>query len=141
MRSSGLADRSVDVGAGTGIGTGQFTLLFAIVGMAHGLGLRTGAEGVETREHATILRLIGVDAMQGYLFSRPLAGRQHPNSVCPAPEPPTHHPRGSADSGWLSPQVGPSPCRWCRTCSSSLLGDTSTYSQSSSASGAWPGAQ
>lgn len=53
-------------------GTADDPLLLAIVGLARGLGLRTVAEGVETEEQAAILRLLGVDALQGYLFSRPL---------------------------------------------------------------------
>jgi diguanylate cyclase (GGDEF)-like protein/PAS domain S-box-containing protein len=44
----------------------------AIVTMAHGLGLKALAEGVETQEQLDFLRSIRCDEAQGYLFSRPL---------------------------------------------------------------------
>jgi len=47
-------------------------LIQAIVTLAHGLDLDVIAEGVETAEQQEFLRSIGCDAMQGYLFSKPL---------------------------------------------------------------------
>ncbi len=44
----------------------------AIVSMAHALGLKVVAEGVETAEQAAILRELGCDMAQGYYFSRPV---------------------------------------------------------------------
>lgn len=44
----------------------------AIVVMAHKLGLKVTAEGVETEEQRQLLLDIGCDNAQGYLFSRPL---------------------------------------------------------------------
>jgi diguanylate cyclase (GGDEF)-like protein len=44
----------------------------AIIGMAHGLGMLTIAEGVETSEQLQQLTLMGCQEVQGYLFSRPL---------------------------------------------------------------------
>ncbi|MGR3493951.1 putative bifunctional diguanylate cyclase/phosphodiesterase [Citreimonas sp.] len=44
----------------------------AIVGLAHSLDLSVVAEGVETAEHAEILRRIGCDVLQGFHFSRPM---------------------------------------------------------------------
>jgi EAL domain-containing protein (putative c-di-GMP-specific phosphodiesterase class I) len=44
----------------------------AIIAMAHGLGLRVVAEGVETPRQLAVLRTHGADAFQGYLYARPL---------------------------------------------------------------------
>jgi len=44
----------------------------AIITMAHSLGMRVVAEGVETREQLSFLRANSCDAMQGYYFSKPL---------------------------------------------------------------------
>jgi len=40
--------------------------------MAHALGLKVIAEGVETAEQAAILTALGCDMAQGYYFSRPV---------------------------------------------------------------------
>jgi diguanylate cyclase len=48
----------------------------AIITMAHGLGMRVVAEGVETREQFDILAGLLCDEYQGYLFSRPVAAEQ-----------------------------------------------------------------
>jgi EAL domain-containing protein (putative c-di-GMP-specific phosphodiesterase class I) len=40
--------------------------------MAHDLGIRVVAEGVETKAQLDFLRLIECDEMQGYFFSKPL---------------------------------------------------------------------
>jgi EAL domain-containing protein (putative c-di-GMP-specific phosphodiesterase class I) len=48
----------------------------AIVALSHTLGLETVAEGVETQEQWTILKELGVQRLQGYLFSRPLAAEE-----------------------------------------------------------------
>jgi len=44
----------------------------AIVIMAHKLGLKVTAEGVETEAQRRLLLDIGCDNGQGYLFARPL---------------------------------------------------------------------
>ena len=44
----------------------------AIIGMAHGLGLKVIAEGVEHEDQLKFLRWQKCDNMQGYYFSRPL---------------------------------------------------------------------
>jgi EAL domain-containing protein (putative c-di-GMP-specific phosphodiesterase class I) len=44
----------------------------SIVDLAHGLGLTVTAEGVETEACLDVLRSVGCDVAQGYLFSRPL---------------------------------------------------------------------
>ena len=48
----------------------------AILSMAHALGMRVVAEGVETEQQAAILRRLGCDELQGYLLSRPISATQ-----------------------------------------------------------------
>ena len=45
----------------------------AIVAMAHSLGLKVVAEGVETREELAVLRDQGCEEVQGHLFSTAVA--------------------------------------------------------------------
>ena len=47
-------------------------IVIAIIAMAHSLGMRVVAEGVEAREQQQFLHTQGCDAMQGYYFSKPL---------------------------------------------------------------------
>jgi diguanylate cyclase (GGDEF)-like protein/PAS domain S-box-containing protein len=55
-----------------------FAVARAVVDMARAMGRTTVAEGVETAEQFHVLRGIGVDAYQGWLFARPLpAGPLH----------------------------------------------------------------
>jgi diguanylate cyclase (GGDEF)-like protein len=49
------------------------SILAAIVTMGHALGLKVLAEGVETEEQARVLRELGCDEVQGYLFGRPVS--------------------------------------------------------------------
>jgi EAL domain-containing protein (putative c-di-GMP-specific phosphodiesterase class I) len=44
----------------------------SIINMAHQLDLRVVAEGVETLEELAVLRDLGCDEIQGYLFSPPI---------------------------------------------------------------------
>ena len=48
------------------------TLVSTIVSLAHSLRLTVVAEGVETEEQASTMRLLRCDQAQGYLFSRPV---------------------------------------------------------------------
>ena len=51
---------------------GSTAIVAAIINMAKALALRVVAEGVETEDQLNILRELGCDEYQGYLYSRPL---------------------------------------------------------------------
>lgn len=51
---------------------GTFPTVEAIIVLAHTFGMKVVAEGVETDEQLTLLKSLGCDRVQGYLFSRPL---------------------------------------------------------------------
>jgi EAL domain-containing protein (putative c-di-GMP-specific phosphodiesterase class I) len=51
-------------------------IVSAIIKMAHGLGLVTIAEGVETLEQLNFLREEGCDEIQGYYYSKPLIAEE-----------------------------------------------------------------
>ena len=46
-------------------------IISATMTLAHSLSIATTAEGVETRQQFSLLKLAGVSAVQGYLFNRP----------------------------------------------------------------------
>ena len=50
----------------------DWEIINAIVALAHAMGMRVVAEGVETGEQAGALRTLGADYAQGYHFSRPV---------------------------------------------------------------------
>jgi EAL domain-containing protein (putative c-di-GMP-specific phosphodiesterase class I) len=56
-----------DIGRGPGGGA----IAAAVVGLAHSLGKRVTAEGVESEAQLVFLRERGCDAAQGYLLGRP----------------------------------------------------------------------
>jgi diguanylate cyclase (GGDEF)-like protein/PAS domain S-box-containing protein len=47
----------------------------AVVAMAHSLGMRVTAEGVETPEQASFLRSLDCERQQGYLFGKPVSAQ------------------------------------------------------------------
>jgi diguanylate cyclase (GGDEF)-like protein/PAS domain S-box-containing protein len=55
------------------VGTTDLALCQAIIAMAHALGMKVIAEGVETAEQRDLLRAAGCDYAQGYFYSRPLS--------------------------------------------------------------------
>jgi len=59
----------------------------AMVGLAHGLGMRVVAEGVESREQLLCLGELGCDQYQGYLFSKPVPAAAVPALLAKAPTP------------------------------------------------------
>jgi diguanylate cyclase (GGDEF)-like protein/PAS domain S-box-containing protein len=69
----------------------------AVVSLAHALGMRAIAEGVERPEQVAMLRTLGCEMAQGYLFGRPAPaerfglrtrGRGRPELLAPAPATP-----------------------------------------------------
>jgi EAL domain-containing protein (putative c-di-GMP-specific phosphodiesterase class I) len=64
-------------------------LVSTIITLAHSLKLDVVAEGVETEEQARLLRLLGCDEMQGYLFSKPLSVANFERSFLAPPSVPS----------------------------------------------------
>lgn len=56
-------------------------VLRAVATLAHSLGLKLVAEGVENESQARFLRRIGYDGMQGYLFSKPVPADKIPGVI------------------------------------------------------------
>ncbi len=54
----------------------QRRLVASIIEIGHSLGIEVLAEGVETMEHAAILRDLGCDSLQGYALGRPMNSDQ-----------------------------------------------------------------
>jgi EAL domain-containing protein (putative c-di-GMP-specific phosphodiesterase class I) len=48
----------------------------SIIALGASLGLATSAEGIETLEQLRIMRRLGCNLVQGYLFARPMAGSE-----------------------------------------------------------------
>jgi EAL domain-containing protein (putative c-di-GMP-specific phosphodiesterase class I) len=60
-------------------GSSDMALSEAIIVMAHKLGLKVTAEGVETELQKELLATAGCDYAQGYLFSRPIPPEEFAN--------------------------------------------------------------
>ena len=64
------------------LGGGESTaIISAVLAMAHSLGMRVTAEGVETAEQAVALQAMGCDSLQGFYFSRPVMASAIPALV------------------------------------------------------------
>jgi diguanylate cyclase (GGDEF)-like protein/PAS domain S-box-containing protein len=61
-----------DFVAGIVTDKGDAAIVQSVITLAHALGLRVVAEGVETDEQLALLADLGCEDIQGYLFSRPL---------------------------------------------------------------------
>jgi len=66
------ADRSFVMGLTTSTGKEDTAIVRAIIDLAHNLGVRVVAEGVEDEDTMNLLIEYGCDEAQGYYFSRPL---------------------------------------------------------------------
>jgi diguanylate cyclase (GGDEF)-like protein len=83
-------DRSVVSAADTDFR--QAAIVRAAAALGHELGLRVVAEGVEDEQTAHVVRRLGCDAIQGYLFGRPMPAQElvewmdsnHARTVTPA---------------------------------------------------------
>jgi EAL domain-containing protein (putative c-di-GMP-specific phosphodiesterase class I) len=53
-------------------GPEQMAIVSTVISLARALNLKVVAEGVETEEQASLLRLLRCDEAQGYLFGRPV---------------------------------------------------------------------
>ena len=62
--------------AGLGLDSVDTPIVAAVVGLAHELGLVAIAEGVETHRQLQVLRRLGCDYAQGFLYSRALPPEQ-----------------------------------------------------------------
>jgi diguanylate cyclase (GGDEF)-like protein len=73
LRRFPLDELKIDKSFVDGLGTDPdaTAIVAAVMGMAHALGLRVVAEGVETADQLARLRTLGCDEIQGYYFARP----------------------------------------------------------------------
>jgi EAL domain-containing protein (putative c-di-GMP-specific phosphodiesterase class I) len=62
--------------SGVGDNAEDGAIAAAIIAMAHGLGLRVVAEGVETEAQLEVMRKLKCDEIQGFLFSEALTADQ-----------------------------------------------------------------
>ncbi len=67
-------DRSFVSGVGSSADDGAIAA--AIIAMAHSMGMKVVAEGVETQAQLDVMRTLQCDEIQGFLFSRPLPADQ-----------------------------------------------------------------
>ncbi len=54
----------------------SMTIVSTIISMAHSLNLKVIAEGVDSEDQRSLLKLLKCDEMQGYLFSRPVTAAE-----------------------------------------------------------------
>lgn len=69
--------------SGASESTSGVTMVQSIIGMAHSLGLKVVAEGVETADQHKLLSGMKCDAFQGFHFSKPLPSETFTNMFAP----------------------------------------------------------
>ncbi|MEM9004844.1 MAG: EAL domain-containing protein [Cyanobacteria bacterium P01_F01_bin.86] len=57
----------------------SISIIHSIIGLAHNLGVKVVAEGIEQKEHMDYLRLARCDYGQGYLFAKPMPAENATN--------------------------------------------------------------
>lgn len=68
----------------------------AIITLAHALGMRVVAEGVETEEQAQMLHLLRCDVLQGFLLGRPMDAEAFASQVLAGLATTEHYPLARA---------------------------------------------
>lgn len=85
-------------------------IVCAVIKLSHALGLTVVAEGVETQPQLDILRRLGCDELQGFLFARPMPAR-HLQAWLQGQDTSAHR-NGFSDSDFQADDIGPvSPVR------------------------------
>ena len=74
LKSLGAGQLKIDRSFINGLGADPYdtAMVASLISLAHNLNVRCIAEGVETTEQRDLLRQLGCDLAQGYLFSRPV---------------------------------------------------------------------
>lgn len=67
--------------SGIGSNASKHRLLKGMIELSHALDLSVIAEGAETQEEVTVLRAMGAEHVQGYVYSRPVAAADIPAVV------------------------------------------------------------
>jgi diguanylate cyclase (GGDEF)-like protein/PAS domain S-box-containing protein len=83
LRRLPLSFVKIDQSFVQGLGTDQEDerIVSAVVELAANLGLRSVAEGIETKDQLDRIRALGCDQAQGYLFARPLLPTDVPAAI------------------------------------------------------------
>lgn len=61
---------------GLHVGSKENLIAASLINLAHGIGIKVIAEGVESAEQARILKGYNCDEIQGYYFSKPITGKE-----------------------------------------------------------------
>jgi EAL domain-containing protein (putative c-di-GMP-specific phosphodiesterase class I) len=67
--------------SGIGTNASKHPLLKGMIELSHALNLSVVAEGAETEDEVAVLRGMGADRVQGYVFSKPVAAADVPAAV------------------------------------------------------------